>query len=63
MALVEENPPANSTGDVRDVGGVGVGAAWVPGQEDPLEEGMATHCSFLAWRIPQTDKSLEGYSS
>ena len=21
-------------------------------QEDPLEEGMATHCSILAWRIP-----------
>ena len=27
---------------------------WVPylGQEDPLEEGMATHSSILAWRIP-----------
>ena len=27
---------------------------WVPsqGQEDPLEKGMATHCSILAWRIP-----------
>ena len=22
------------------------------GQEDPLEEGMATHASILAWRIP-----------
>ena len=22
------------------------------GQEDPLEEGMATHPSILAWRIP-----------
>ena len=22
------------------------------GWEDPLEEGMATHSSFLAWRIP-----------
>ena len=22
------------------------------GQEDPLEEGKATHCSILAWRIP-----------
>ena len=22
------------------------------GQEDPLEEGMATHTSILAWRIP-----------
>ena len=27
---------------------------WVPclGGEDPLEEGMATHSSILAWRIP-----------
>ena len=25
------------------------------GQEDPLEEAMATHCSHLAWRIPWTD--------
>ena len=24
------------------------------GQEDPLEEGMATHSSILAWRIPWT---------
>ena len=23
--------------------------------EDPLEKGMATHFSILAWRIPQTD--------
>ena len=22
------------------------------GQEDPLEEGMATHSSILAWRVP-----------
>ena len=29
---------------------------WVrsPGREDPLEEGMATHSSVLAWRIPGT---------
>ena len=26
------------------------------GQEDPLEEGMATHSSILAWRIPWTDE-------
>ena len=25
------------------------------GWEDPLEEGMATHSSILAWRIPQTE--------
>ena len=32
---------------------------WVQflGQEDPLEKGMATHSSTLAWRIPQTDCS------
>ena len=26
------------------------------GQEDPLEKGMATHSSVLAWRIPQTNE-------
>ena len=26
------------------------------GQEDPLEKGMATHCSILAWKIPWTEK-------
>ena len=26
----------------------------LPGQEDPLEKGMATHSSVLAWRIPGT---------
>ena len=31
---------------------------WVPslGGEDPLEEGMATHSSTLAWRIPWTEE-------
>ena len=28
-----------------------------PGRGDPLEEGMATHSSILAWRIPWTDES------
>ena len=28
----------------------------LPGQEDPLEEGMATHSSILAWRIPWTEE-------
>ena len=27
------------------------------GREDPLEKGMATHSSNLAWRIPQTEES------
>ena len=26
------------------------------GQEDPLEEGMATHSSNLGWRIPWSEK-------
>ena len=35
--------------------------AWVPslGQENPLEKGMATHSSILAWRIPWTEKPGE----
>ena len=24
--------------------------------EDPLEKGMATHCSILAWEIPRTEE-------
>ena len=32
---------------------------WVQslGQEDPLEEGMATHPSIFVWRIPWTEES------
>ena len=26
------------------------------GQEDPLEKGIATHSSILAWRIPWTEE-------
>ena len=26
------------------------------GEEDPLEKGMATHSSVLAWRIPWTEE-------
>ena len=29
---------------------------WSLGQENPLEDGMATHSSFLAWRIPWTEE-------
>ena len=47
-----KNPPANA-GDIRYVGSI-------LGQEDSLEEGMATHCSILAWRIPWTEEP--GYS-
>ena len=28
----------------------------VLGWEDPLEEGMGTHASTLAWRIPMTEE-------
>ena len=33
---------------------------WVQsvGWEDPLEEGMATHSSILAWRISWTEKLM-----
>ena len=27
------------------------------GWEDPLEDGMATHSSILAWRTPWTEES------
>ena len=43
MTLVVKNPPAGS-GDVGDSGSI-------LGWDDPLEEGMATHSSFRAWRI------------
>ena len=32
------------------------------GGEDPLEEGMATHFSILAWRIPWTEEPGRLYS-
>ena len=47
VALVAKNLPANA-GDVRDIQSLG----W----EDPLEKGMATHFSVLAWRILKTEK-------
>ena len=48
MALVVRNPPANA-GDKRNT-------SLVPCLEDPLEEGMTTHFSILAWRIPRTEE-------
>ena len=35
--------------------------SWVRslGQENPLEKGMATHSSILAWRIPWTEEPGE----
>jgi len=29
-------------------------------REDPLEKGMATHSSFLVWRIPWTEEPEPG---
>ena len=40
-----KNPPALQESRVHS-----------PGQEDPLEEEMATHSSILAWRIPWTEE-------
>ena len=30
---------------------------WSLRQEDPLEKGMATHSSILAWRIPWAEEA------
>ena len=43
--LVVKNLPAMQETLVRSLGG-----------EDPLEKGMATHSSILAWRVPWTEK-------
>ena len=44
-SLVAENPPVMQETRFRSLG-----------QEDPLEEGMATHSSILAWRISWTEE-------
>ena len=49
VALMVKNLPASAR-DIRDAGSI-------PSQEDPLEEGTATHSSILAWRIPWTEES------
>ena len=45
MAQMVKNPPTMQETRVQSLG-------W----EDPLEKGMATHSSILAWRIPWTEK-------
>ena len=40
---------SDNAGDLRDLSSI-------LGQKDPLEEGMATHSSILAWRIPWTEE-------
>ena len=32
----------------------------IPGLGRPLEKGMATHSSILAWRIPWTEATVHG---
>ena len=49
MALVIKNLSANA-GDVKRHGF----NPWA--REDPLEEGMTTHSSVIAWRIPWTEE-------
>ena len=51
VVLEVKNLPTNA-GDVRD---------WARslGLEDPLEKGMASHSSILAWRIPWTEEPSE----
>ena len=44
MAQTVKNLPAIQETGVRSLG-----------QEDPLEKGMTTHSSILAWRIPWTE--------
>ena len=44
VVLAVKNPAVNA-GDIRNLG-------LVPGSRKPLEEGMATHSSIFAWRIP-----------
>ena len=45
VAQMEKNPPAMQETGVQSLG-----------RQDPLAEGMATHSSILAWRIPWTEE-------
>ena len=45
MVQMVKNPPAIQETWLRSLN-----------QEDPLEKGMATHSSILAWRIPWTEE-------
>ena len=50
--LVVKNPSAKEA-DIRDEGLILIKGL---GCEDPLGEGMTTHSSMLAWRIPWTEE-------
>ena len=45
LAQMAKNLPAMQETSVQSLG-----------QEDPLEKGMATHSSILAWEIPWTEE-------
>ena len=45
VAQIVKNLPATQETQVRSL-------SW----EDPLEKGMATHSSILAWNIPRTEE-------
>ena len=45
VALTVKNLPATQEVQVQS-----------PGWDDSLEDGMATHSSILAWRIPRTEE-------
>ena len=45
MPQMIKNPPAKQEARVQSLG-----------REDPLEKGMSTHSSILAWRIPWTEE-------
>ena len=45
MAQMVKNPPAMQETQVLSLGG-----------EDPLEKGMATHSSTVAWEMPWTEE-------
>ena len=50
MALLQGGSVVqNQTGNAGDTGSI-------PWQEDPQEEGMATHSSIIAWEIQRTEE-------
>ena len=52
LSLVDSEPP----GTVKNLPVMQETHVRYLGQKDPLEKGMATHSSILAWRIPWTEK-------
>ena len=48
VALVVKNLPVHA-GDIRDMGSI-------PGSGRSMEEGMATHSSISAWRMPWAEE-------